>query len=470
MRAPYGWFFILSTAALVPFVLPVGCGNNAANPAAPVTVVELVTATGTPTGSATSTYTVTLSPTSTWTPVTIFSTPSNTPTGSATPTFTFTFSDTPTDSPTITETPSSTWTPVTIVVTATDTFTFTPTDTPTPTYTPTITATPTDTRTFTPTRTRTPTRTPTITYTPTITSTPTSTPTVTSTFTAVYPFQQTIDGSVTLQSLAETDSGTGAVTIMGCFINGFDMYLYTGTATGSFTRTTINPAVSNYPFAAVWNPVNSNFYVLLGSDGSSSPAGCVQQFTASGGNPGGGGPVTWGSFTGFEQFMTCDASGNIYIGDYSSGAIRSYTSAGSPITAWGSFSQLRGLGYDKLNNQVLVVVQKSGTNDQIVHANPDGTGQTITTLSSFGDAYAVDLTGAIAQDSAGNFFVGVYTTNGVSNTIYKTTNSFSRLTSFGTYGIVKPYLGFLQALAVDSQGYVYCSDTYNYQFQEFAPH
>ena len=138
------WFLLVTLAALVS--MPLAC-DKSKNPAAsaPVTVVELVTASFTPTGSPTYTTTITSTATSTYTPVTILSTASFTPTGSATPTFTIT------DTATITPSPTPTFTPVTILVTATVTETFTGTDTPTMTVTGTPTNSPTKTPTGTPT-------------------------------------------------------------------------------------------------------------------------------------------------------------------------------------------------------------------------------------------------------------------------------------------------------------------------------
>ena len=138
------WFLLMTLAALVSLPLACGYSQNPAAPA-PVTIVELVTATFTPTGSFTHTTTITSTPTSTYTPVTILSTATFTPTGSATPTFTIT------DTATITPSPTSTFTPVTILVTATFSETFTCTNSPTVTITRTPTNSPTKTPTGTPT-------------------------------------------------------------------------------------------------------------------------------------------------------------------------------------------------------------------------------------------------------------------------------------------------------------------------------
>lgn len=64
----------LGSAILIFFILIMnvwlsGCGNNNSNPTAPVTVIVLVTATYTPTGSPTISPTITLTPTSSFTPV-----------------------------------------------------------------------------------------------------------------------------------------------------------------------------------------------------------------------------------------------------------------------------------------------------------------------------------------------------------------------------------------------------------------
>lgn len=123
-----------------------GCGKDS-SPSAPVTVMELVTASFTPTF------------------------PPGTLTATGTPTLTATA--------TKTSTPLPTDTPVTILVTATFTVSYTPTVSMTPTVPLTATPSSTVTSTATPTLTSTITDTPTVTFTSTITDTATVTPTAT---------------------------------------------------------------------------------------------------------------------------------------------------------------------------------------------------------------------------------------------------------------------------------------------------
>lgn len=287
----------------------------------------------------------------------------------------------------------------------------------------------------------------------------TNSPTLTAT--AVYPYQQTIAGGVTFNCLAVADSGAGSVTLLAGDQNNFSsMSLYTGTATGSFTRTSVPIAGIASPTGIAWSPFNSNFYVVLNAGGSSA---YVQQFTATGGNPGGGGPVTWGgsTLTGGAHGIAADASGNLYVSDTSNALIYPFSPTGSAGTTFGSYpGQVNGPAYDSSNNQLLIPLQVFSGGASVIRTGLTGAGTTSFFLNS--------VTGGVAADGSGHFFVGLNVSSG--NTINKYDGSNNLLASFGAFGSGTGQLRYPQGLAVDSQGYLYVSDTTNDTLVEFAPH
>ena len=367
------------------------------------------------------------------------SSPANNPTDTFTPT------------PLSPASPTDTGTP-----TPTATVTATPTITNTPTITATSTASPTATASFSPTITFTPTQS----ATPTPTGTPTFTFTPTATYTAVYPYQQTIASGIiySLSSgIAVADSGTGAVTLMVGNDFNQNIDLFTGTATGLFSHTSISAPVSVNSIGVAWNPVNSNFYVAEEPGG---PGSFIQRFTASGGNPGGGGPVTFAFPTIYAGYVAVDAAGNVYVSDTGNFNITEFTAGGSPVATWGNYPSLSSLAYDAVNNQ-LVIVQSSGAAATLIHVNLDGSSPTTVTAPNYADAAAFD--------GEGNLFLALNTTSG--NLIDKYTNGFVSLATFGAGGTGAGQLQNPNALAIDSQGYVYVSDPYgNHNIVEYAPH
>ena len=273
-----------------------GCSSNPANPTspAPVTIVELVTAT----------FTATLTPGgypgSTWTPTSTFSgTPVNTPTitRTDTPATPATSTSTPvtivelvtaTYTPSLTPGgyPGATWTfTPTITNTSTDSMTPTASLTATPSSPPTSTAT--QTATSPPTGTFTPTWTPvTILVTPTFTRTPTptdtNTPTITDTFTATSTPTNCLSAFVTLgSSVYFSDPGgidysNGNLWLADGNFNNLQRWV----TNGSFPVTTVTyfaggsfGTTFSSPWAVAIDHSTGNIYV---SDGYYGAAGNMQ--------------------------------------------------------------------------------------------------------------------------------------------------------------------------------------------------
>ena len=316
-----------------------GCPSSSNNPTAPapVTIVEIVTATSTPTntpgGYPGATWTATFTPsstptetfTSTWTPVTILVTP------------TFTFTATPTNSPTFTATSTPT---ATSTGTPTDTpnYTSTPTGTPTLTATGTATgtATPTGTNSATSTATGTPTDTPTDSPTLTMTSTPTGTPTSTP---AIGP---TYAAAVTFGSFATT-GGTQSLCVSG----------------------------SN-----IWVLGNSQMteWAVAGLGPSATPVTTVSY-----------------SFGQPSQINVDPHTGNLYVGDRGNGTtgqVDVFDSSGNYLTSFGNslFTVVNGgAGGVAVNSSGTTVYAVDGGNNQsYAWAITPGTPPTYTYLSTFG--------------------------------------------------------------------------------------
>jgi hypothetical protein len=207
-----------------------------------------------------------------------------------------------------------------------------------------------------------------------------------------------------------------------------------------------------------WNPFNSNFYVVA----RNGTNGFIQRYTASGGNPGGVGPVTFGNatFSGGQhpQYITFDSSGNVYIGDQSTSVIFPFTATGTPGSTFGSFSLVDGLAYDSVNNKLMVLLLTFP--GKVVKCNTDGSAPVTAT---------VDIpTGAFAADSSANVFVGVNASSG--NLISKYNSAISPLASFGPYGSGPGQLQRVECMTTDSKGYVYVSDSINNTLVEYAPY
>ena len=317
-----------------------------------------------------------------------------------------------------------------------------PTPTFSPTATPTFTLTPSVTSTFSPTVTDS------FTLTPTITET--LSPTVTST--AVYPFVQDIGSGAVSGGTYLAVAGSGNVTIFAGDGAATRLDTFTGVDTGSFSADSpIGYSSGTGTYGIAWDATNQVFVVAVNHLGTYY----FQKFTASGGNPGGGGPVTFGFPGSIPGGIAVDNLGNIYETEIIAGTVTKYNSAGTSITSWGGYSHPLGVAVDPTNSYLYVGNSSGAT---ITRSNLSGGSQTPFAILPFPGIAGVY---GVACDSSGNVFALDHSSLHIA---YKYAPDGTLLASFGSANLSGP-----QGIAVDGLGYVYVVDVNTNQIVEFAP-
>ena len=180
--------------------------------------------------------------------------------------------------------------------------------------------------------------------------------------------------------------------------------------------------------------------------------------------------TAWGSSgTGNGQFsypigITVDASGNVYVTDYSNNRIQKFSSSGNFITMWGSY----GTGNGQFWHPTDIAVDVSGNvyvmdqaNYRIQKFSSSGNFITMWGSQGTGNGQFIEAYG-VAVDASGNVYVTDY------SRIQKFDSSGNFIIAWGALGTGNGQFSDPRGIAVDASGNVYVADTSNNRIQVFA--
>jgi DNA-binding beta-propeller fold protein YncE len=157
-----------------------------------------------------------------------------------------------------------------------------------------------------------------------------------------------------------------------------------------------------------------------------------------------------------------DASGNVYVSDYSENRVQKLSSNGTVLTTWGGESQFNnpeGISVDPCTREVLVA---DTDNHRIQKFNSNGTfitrwGSQGTADGQFNHPYGV------ATDSSGNVLVSDFD----NHRIQKFNSNGTFITSWGSQGSADGQFNHPYGVATDSSGNVFVTDSGNNRIQKF---
>ena len=179
---------------------------------------------------------------------------------------------------------------------------------------------------------------------------------------------------------------------------------------------------------------------------------------------GSGGSSDVESFS-YPTGIATDATGNVYVADYSNHCIRVFNSTGDYVATWGSYGFWNG----QFDRPTGIATDMSGNvyvSDYYNHRIQkfDSTGAFLTTWGAYGTGNGqFDKPWGIAVDTAGDIYVADYN----NHRIQKFDSAGTFVTAWGSEGSGSGQFNGPICIAVDAAGYIYVSDDYNNRVQKF---